>query len=110
LIIKTIDVLYLNKIKGVFETLEPLIYIARLDLPPLFLSNSGLPFTETQLSELVKKYLLKAGFDVNAACNVFRHSAATHMLENGAQLAPNSGVLRVCGFIDYSGLYPHHKY
>jgi len=52
----------------------------------LFLNNRGLPFTETQLSELVKKYLLKAGFDVNAACNVFRHSAATHMLENGANL------------------------
>ena len=34
----------------------------------------------------MKKYLLKAGFDVNAACNVFRHSAATHMLENGANL------------------------
>ncbi|MCP3865980.1 MAG: tyrosine-type recombinase/integrase [Aestuariibacter sp.] len=52
----------------------------------LFLNNSGLPMTETQLSELVKKYLLKAGFDVNAACNVFRHSAATHLLENGANL------------------------
>ena len=27
-----------------------------------------------------------AGFDVNAACNVFRHSAATHMLEGGADI------------------------
>ena len=52
----------------------------------LFLNNKGNMFGDTQLSELVKKYLLKAGFDVNAACNVFRHSAATHMLENGANL------------------------
>ena len=52
----------------------------------LFLSNSGNPFRPTQLSELIKKYLLSAGFDVNAACNVFRHSAATHMLSNGANL------------------------
>ncbi|MDC0601900.1 tyrosine-type recombinase/integrase [Aliiglaciecola sp.] len=52
----------------------------------LFLNNQGKAFTETQLSELVKKYLLKAGFEVNASCNVFRHSAATHMLENGANL------------------------
>jgi integrase/recombinase XerD len=52
----------------------------------LFLNNNGLPFGETQLSDLVKKYLLKAEFNVNASCNVFRHSAATHMLENGANL------------------------
>lgn len=52
----------------------------------LFLSNSGVRYGETQLSELVKKYLLMAGFDVNAACNVFRHSAATHMLEGGADI------------------------
>ncbi len=52
----------------------------------LFLDNSGLRYRETQLSELVKKYLLMAGFDLNAACNVFRHSAATHMLEGGADI------------------------
>lgn len=52
----------------------------------LFISNSGLKFGETQLSELAKKYLLMAGFNVNAACNVFRHSAATHMLEGGADI------------------------
>ena len=52
----------------------------------LFLNNSGNQFGETQLSELVKKYLLMAGYDVNAACNVFRHSAATHMIEGGADI------------------------
>ncbi|GAC15543.1 hypothetical protein GLIP_2922 [Aliiglaciecola lipolytica E3] len=36
---------------------------------------------EIKTSELAKKYLLMTGFDVNAACNFFRHSAATHMLE-----------------------------
>jgi len=52
----------------------------------LFLNNTGLRYGETQLSELAKKYLLMAGFNVNAACNVFRHSAATHMLEGGADI------------------------
>ncbi|MCP3850424.1 MAG: tyrosine-type recombinase/integrase [Gammaproteobacteria bacterium] len=52
----------------------------------LFLDNQGMKFRETQMSDLAKKYILKAGFDVNAACNVFRHSAATHMLENGADI------------------------
>ena len=52
----------------------------------LFVDNRGLKFRETQMSDLAKKYILKAGLDVNAACNVFRHSAATHMLENGADI------------------------
>ena len=52
----------------------------------LFLDNQGLEYRATQMSSLAKKYILKAGLDVNAACNVFRHSAATHMLENGADI------------------------
>jgi len=52
----------------------------------LFLDNRGLKFRDTQLSDLVKKYILSAGFEVNAACNLFRHSAATHMLEGGADI------------------------
>lgn len=51
-----------------------------------FLDNYGLPFRTHQLSALVKKYLVKAGINVGAACNAFRHSAATHMLENGADI------------------------
>ncbi len=52
----------------------------------LFVDNQGFKFRETQMSDLAKKYILKAGFDVNAACNLFRHSSATHMLENGADI------------------------
>jgi integrase/recombinase XerD len=51
-----------------------------------FLDNQGLAFRPHQLTALVKKYLLKAGIDVGAACNAFRHSAATHMLEHGADI------------------------
>ena len=50
----------------------------------VFLDNHGLAFRPHQLTALVKKYLLSAGIEVGAACNAFRHSAATHMLENGA--------------------------
>ncbi|WP_105173573.1 tyrosine-type recombinase/integrase [Pseudoalteromonas sp. T1lg122] len=52
----------------------------------LFLNNRGHRFQPCRMSELSKKYLRRAGFDVNAACNVFRHSAATHMLENHADI------------------------
>jgi integrase/recombinase XerD len=45
-----------------------------------------LKFWETQTPGLAKKYLLIAGFNVNEARNVFRHSAATIMLEGGADI------------------------
>lgn len=51
-----------------------------------FLDNQGLPFRPYQLTGMVKKYIRKAGISVDAACNAFRHSAATHMLENGADI------------------------
>lgn len=51
-----------------------------------FLDNRGLAFRKHQLTALVKKYFLKAGIEVGAACNAFRHSAATHMLEHGADI------------------------
>lgn len=51
-----------------------------------FLDNQGLAFRKHQLTALVKKYFLKAGVEVGAACNAFRHSAATHMLEHGADI------------------------
>lgn len=52
----------------------------------LFLNNKGRKFQPCRMSELSKKYLRRAGFDIGAACNVFRHSAATHMLENHADI------------------------
>ena len=36
------------------------------------------------MSDSARKYILKAVFDLNAACNVVRHSDATQILENGA--------------------------
>jgi len=54
--------------------------------PVLFLSMKGLPLTPTQLSRLAGKYIRRAGVNKPGACHVWRHSAATLMLENGAGL------------------------
>lgn len=52
----------------------------------LFVNNQGNRFTPHQVGDLMKKYLEKAGLKINASCNTFRHSAATHLLENGADI------------------------
>jgi integrase/recombinase XerD len=50
----------------------------------IFLTSSGKPLTPNHLSWLVRKYIRAANIGKNGACHVFRHTMATHMLENGA--------------------------
>ncbi|MEM9469817.1 MAG: tyrosine-type recombinase/integrase [Pseudomonadota bacterium] len=52
----------------------------------LFLNNRNEQFTPQQLSSLVRKYVVRAGVDRKGACNLYRHTAATQMLENGADI------------------------
>ncbi len=52
----------------------------------VFISDLGTPFRNNQLSDLVKKYLARAGIDKPGACHLFRHAMATQMLENGADI------------------------
>lgn len=52
----------------------------------LFVSCNGLPFQRTNLSAIVKGYLLAAGLEHRGSCHLLRHTAATLMMENGADL------------------------
>lgn len=52
----------------------------------LFLANSGNPFSPSQLSDLVAKYIRLADIGKTGACNQYRHAAATHMVDNGADI------------------------
>jgi integrase/recombinase XerD len=52
----------------------------------LFLSNQGRPFTTRQMSDLVRERIDAAQIGKRGSCHLFRHTMATLMLENGADL------------------------
>src|SRR5690606_22035255 len=52
----------------------------------LFLSRTGNALTPSGVSILVREYLTEAGVTGRGACHMFRHSMATSMLENGADI------------------------
>ncbi len=52
----------------------------------VFLSNAGEPFCLDHLSDLVREHVDAAQIGKRGACHMFRHSMATLMLENGADI------------------------
>lgn len=52
----------------------------------LFLSKEGLPLSNDMLTEMVGKNIRKAQLGKTGSCHMFRHTMATLMLENGADI------------------------
>ena len=52
----------------------------------LFLANHGEVFTPCRLTQMVGRYVRKADVNKSGACHLFRHTMATLMLENGADI------------------------
>ncbi|WP_075186534.1 tyrosine-type recombinase/integrase [Teredinibacter haidensis] len=52
----------------------------------LFLSTNGEPMDPDQAGRMVGKYVRRAGIDKPGACHLFRHAAATAMLDAGADI------------------------
>jgi integrase/recombinase XerD len=52
----------------------------------LFLNRRGKPLTRAMIFTIVKQLAEKAGIQKNISPHTFRHSFATHLLENGADL------------------------
>ena len=69
---------YLDEVRSLFES-------AGSGSDALFLTSQGGPFN-VDISGLVRKYMRAAGVDRPSAVHIFRHTAATLMMENGADL------------------------
>jgi integrase/recombinase XerD len=52
----------------------------------LFLANNGKRYKPGKLSDMASQYVKLAGIDRPGACHLYRHSTATEMLENDADL------------------------
>lgn len=52
----------------------------------VFLTNLGTPFEAGRLTQLVREHVNAAGTGKSGACHLFRHTMATLMLENGADV------------------------
>ena len=52
----------------------------------LFLGAKGERLTKSHLGSLVRKYINKSGTNKRGSCHLFRHTVATLMLENGADI------------------------
>ncbi len=61
-----------------------------LVVPPdegvLFLTNTGDAFTPNRLTQKVRDYVIAAEIGKKGSCHLFRHTMATLMLENGADI------------------------
>lgn len=56
------------------------------DADALFLNQLGNPFSPNRLSIMVSQYVSAADIGKQGSCHLFRHSMATLMLENGADI------------------------
>jgi integrase/recombinase XerC len=54
--------------------------------PALFLNKNGTRLTSRSVGRLLEKYLARAGLDPRTSPHTLRHSFATHLLDNGADI------------------------
>lgn len=76
---------YMNDSRPQFA-LEP-------DAGYLFLADEGQPLAPFTLAQAVRRYLTAAGIDKPGATHLFRHTMATLMLENGADVRYIQAIL-----------------
>lgn len=71
--------IYVEEIRGLKK-------IKKVDNDILFLNRNGRKITRAMVFTIVKDAALKAGIEKKISPHTFRHSFATHLLENGADL------------------------
>jgi integrase/recombinase XerD len=65
---------------------RPLLLTGGADDSTVFLTRMGEPFDRRHLTALVRGYLIESEVGKMGRCHLFRHTVATLMLENGADI------------------------
>jgi len=72
----------------------------------LFLTDKRVPMTPSQVTSRVGRLVIKAGLSGRGSCHRFRHTFATHLLENGCDLRLIQGMLGHAG-MEMTARYAH---
>ncbi len=93
-------------LKRYFARVRPLLTKGLTSRSQVFLNRFGHPFSRMGIWKLVQKYVMQAGIPKTVYPHIFRHSFATHLLENGADLR---AVQEMLGHADISTtqIYTH---
>ena len=59
----------------------------------LFITKDGKPMNPDSLTELARRYIKSSGVNKDGACHIFRHTMATLMLDNGADIRHIQAIL-----------------
>jgi integrase/recombinase XerD len=73
-------------LESYINAIRPQLLGSRLTTSRLFLSQQGRPIARNTLAELVAKYAKRARVKKHVTCHLWRHSCATHLLKNKANL------------------------
>ena len=68
------------------EAVKRYLDLRPFDTDTLFVSKSGRPLSRITVFNLVKTQAMAAGIHKEISPHTFRHSFATHLVENGADL------------------------
>ncbi len=79
--------------ESLVKNLANYVFLNKINSGLLFLSHNEKPYSPRSLHNIVKKAAKKARINKNVHCHTLRHSFATHLVENGYDVASIQSLL-----------------